>query len=118
MKNATLSIQVFAVYIFGLGLGAILIPQQIMSFLGITPPQEVWVRILGLVVFVISLYYFSMARQRIVPFYRITTWGRWIVGLGIISFALVGWGEPRIAIFGVIDTLGGIWTYYCLKKAV
>lgn len=117
MKNATLSIQIFATYLFIIGLGGIFIPQQMMGFLGITPPQEVWVRILALVIFVLSLYYFSMARQNIIPFYWITTWGRVIVGLGTFSFILAGWAEPRIAIFATIDTLGGIWTYFALKSA-
>ncbi len=116
MKNATLSIQVFGLYIMGLGLIAFFIPNSFFSFFGFHLTNEVWVRVLGAVIFPLGLYYLDMARQKVIPFFRATVWGRAIVALGMYTLVFTHLGEPRILGYAIIETLGPLWTYIAFKK--
>ncbi len=115
MTRAATSILVFGVYVVIVGLTLILSPNTLLGLLGIAPTTEVYIRILGLVAFVVGLYYCAAARQGVAPFFRWTLWGRGLVVVGLISFVALRLAPAVLATFGVIDALGATWTWFALR---
>ncbi|MEK7179861.1 MAG: hypothetical protein AAB706_00115 [Patescibacteria group bacterium] len=116
MKNATISIQVFGLYLLALSLVLILLPSELLSFLKFSVSDPIWFRVLGIPLFVIGLHYQYAAFQGDVMFFHVTTIARLIVCLLFIAFVLLKWLEPQAVLFGVTDAFGATWTWWALKK--
>jgi hypothetical protein len=54
-------------------------------------------------VLILACYYLTLARAA-VPFV-------------FLGFALLGWVEPILILFGLADLAGGVWTGVALRKA-
>jgi uncharacterized membrane protein HdeD (DUF308 family) len=115
MSRAAISILVFGIYILLNGIMMIVAPNAFLATLHQPPTQEPWLRVFGAVVFVLGLYYVQAARQEVVPFFRFTTWGRPLLLLILVSFAILRMVPPVIVLFGVIDAAGAIWTALALR---
>jgi hypothetical protein len=87
-----------------------------LATLGLPPTDEPWLRVLGIVVFVLGLYYIQAARKEVTPFFRWTTWGRPIVLAAFIAFVAAKIMPPVLLGFGVIDAAGAVWTALALRS--
>lgn len=116
MKNATISIQVFGIYLLALSLALILLPSELISFLKFSATDPTWFRVLGIPLFVIGLHYQYAAMQGDVMFFHVTTIARFTVCMLFIVFVLLKWLEPQAILFGVTDAIGATWTWWALKK--
>jgi hypothetical protein len=54
MSRAASSLFVFAVYLVGLGLGLLLVPNLLLRAFGAPPTSEVWIRVIGMLVLCLS----------------------------------------------------------------
>ena len=117
MTRAATSILVFGVYLIIAGVMLVLSPNTLLGLLGIAPTTEAYVRVLGLVVVAVGLYYSAAARQGVVPFFRWTIWGRGIVVVGLTTFVALKVAPAAIAIFAAIDALGATWTWFALRAS-
>jgi hypothetical protein len=115
MSRAASSIKFFAVYLFLLGPILAAAPNLLLSLLGIPPTSEVWIRVVGVLVFVLGVYSLVAARHELRPFFRASVVMRLFVFAAFSFFAIFGLGSPAIAVFGVIDLLGSIWTWFALR---
>lgn len=115
MSKSAFSAKVFAVYLFILGPVLILAPNVLLKLFGIAPATEVWIRVVGLLAFMLGVYVWVAAKHDNRPFLEASVYTRAFVFVALSAFAILGLGSPMLALFGVIDLCGGIWTYFALK---
>ncbi len=72
MSQAAKSLFVFGIYLCGLGLILLLVPNLILQLFGVPPTREVWIRINGMFVLCLSFYYVQAARHELTSFIRWT----------------------------------------------
>ena len=115
MSRATVSIFVFGIYAMIAGLGFIFIPNILLSLFSLPETDEVWIRVVGLLVFFVGGYYLVAARHNLTPFYRASAYFRVPFALGLILFVLLGYTGPGLVIFATLDLLGAAWTWWGLR---
>ena len=115
MTRAALSTKLFAAYLFLLGAVFVIAPNFLLSLFGI-PSAEGWARIVGILAFNIGAYAWVAARHEYKAFFVASVWIRVEAWLVLTVLALLGLVPPVIALFGVVDLVGGVWTGYCLRS--
>jgi hypothetical protein len=70
MKMSSISMIVFAGYLVCLGSIFIFIPNPVITFFGVPPTTEVWIRILGYILAALAFYYFMAVRENAENFFR------------------------------------------------
>lgn len=116
MSQAAKSLFVFGIYLCGLGLILLLVPNLMLQFFGATTTNEVWIRINGMFVLCLSFYYVQAARKELTIFIRWTVWTRVAVILFFTAFVLLVSAPKALLLFGLIDLSAAIWTWLALKK--
>ena len=107
---------VFGIYLGGLGLILLLVPNLILQLFGVPPTHEVWIRINGMFVLCLSFYYVQTARNELTIFIRWTVWTRVAVIFLFAAFVLLVSAPKALLLFGLIDLLAAMWTWLALKK--
>lgn len=116
MTAAARSIVVFGTYVVLVGAGLVIAPNAVIGPLGFPTAQEPWIRVLGVVVMVLGLYYVQAGRENTPAFFRWTVWGRCLVLVGFAGLVGVGQAPAPLILFGVIDALGGLWTFLAMRR--
>lgn len=116
MKMSSISMLVFAAYLFCLGFIFMLIPNPVIGLFGFPPTTEVWIRILGYVLSALAFYYFMAVRENSKSFYRWSVYARLPILPTFAAFVFTGIGPPIILLFGTFDTGCAIWTWRALKN--
>jgi hypothetical protein len=116
MKPVERSLQVFGVYLIGIGAALLFAPNLLLGVFGIAPTEEVWIRVLGLVAGILGVYYVIAAVHALRPFYRPTVILRTLAFITFLALALLKLGPPQLVIFGVIDLLAALWTWRALQR--
>jgi hypothetical protein len=114
MSRAAFSTKVFAAYLFLLGALFLTAPNLLLSLLGIAS-TEGWVRIVGLLAFNIGAYGWVAARHELRAFFVASVWMRVEVWIVLTVLAVLGLIPAIVALFGVADLLGGVWTHFSLR---
>lgn len=112
--SAKVSILVWSVYAFILGIGLLLVPESTVGLVGIHPVGElVWLRILGAVAVDLGILYYFGWRADLRWFYQATVFGRAVVvvSVGVIAIAS---GPLNLLVFSLIEAIGVIWTQSAL----
>ena len=115
MSKAAKSVFIFGIYLVINGLGFLLVPNTVLSMLGLPMTTEPWVHILGMLLLILAYYYIQSARSELTQFLRFTVYARASVIVFVITFIIVGIAPPILIIFAVIDLLSAIWTAFALK---
>lgn len=116
MSRAAKSLFVFGIYLCGLGLALLLVPNLLLQLFGVPPTHEVWIRINGMFVLCLSFYYVQVARHELTMFIRWTIPARIVVIVFFAAFVLLVSAPKALLLFGMIDLLAAIWTWIALKK--
>jgi uncharacterized membrane protein len=116
MKQSTLSMVVFAIYMALLCVLFILLPTTFAALFNLAPPDGLWIRILGMVMGILAFYYIMAVRAGDKSFYRWTFYGRLVVLPTFIAFVVLGTAPPIVLLFGAWDTGCGIWTGIALRR--
>jgi uncharacterized membrane protein len=117
MTAASRSVLVFGVYLLALGSGLLLVPDVLLALFGQPPATDPWLRVVGLVVLVVALYYLSAARSGTEAFFRWTTWGRPMAGVALIIMIAAGLLPRFVALLAFLDLAGAAWTAAALNRA-
>jgi hypothetical protein len=112
MNKASTSILVFGIYVVVVGLSLIFVPNIILSLFTLPAAEEVWIRVLGVVAVALGYYYIQASRDNNENFFKMSIWGRVGFAIGIAILAFVTPGHLPIIVFGIVDLLGAIWTWY------
>lgn len=116
MSRAAKSLFIFGIYLCGVGIALLLVPNLILQLFGLPTTGEVWIRINGMLLICLSFYYIQSARNDLTNFIRWTVLGRAAVIFYLAAFVLLVSAPKAILLFGLIDLLSAIWTWLALKK--
>jgi len=119
MSKTAKTIFYFGIYIILLGLILMVIPNVLLTIFTIPATTEVWIRVAGMLVFLLGYYYIRAARNEegMTKFFRWTVHTRSSVIVFFIIFVALGFVKPILILFGVIDLLGAIWTGITLRSS-
>jgi F0F1-type ATP synthase membrane subunit a len=117
MTHAARSVLVFSIYLFVLGGTLVTVPNALLSVFRIPPTSEVWIRVVGVLVLVLGLYYAAAARRGLEEFFRLTVPARGAVLVFFVAFVLLGLAPPVLALFGAVDAAAACWTALALRSA-
>lgn len=115
MSRAAVSMFVFGIYLLVIGPTLIVAPVFLTGLFGLDAPQEVWIRVVGVIAGVLGFYYVFAARREAKDFFWATVWGRPVVILFFTAFVLLDFAEPVLILFGAVDLLGAGWTFAALR---
>jgi len=116
MNSAAKSVYYFGLYLLLLSVALTVVPNFILSTFQLPETNEVWIRVVGVLVFSIGLYYVFMAPANNTLFLSLSVYIRLSILFWFIVFVLIGWVSPMLIMFGVVDAVGALWTFLELKK--
>lgn len=116
MNSSAKSIQVFGIYIVGLGLVLLVVPNVLLQAFGFEPTREPWIRVLGIVVAALGFYYLTASKSRATAFFAATVYGRTWLLLAFFALVLLGLAKPMLILFGAVDFAGAVWTWKALRS--
>lgn len=115
-SKAAFTIKVFGAYLFALGIVLALVPNLLLSVFAFPETNEVWIRVLGVVVINVGVYYWYAAVSEAKPFFLASVFARAFVLLAFAALVLLGFAKPMLIAFGAVDALGGLWTYFAFRS--
>jgi hypothetical protein len=116
MNRAAVSVFAWGIYLVGSGLGFFLTPNLVLPIFRFSPATEGWIRVAGLLVTIVGIYYIYCARNNDITFIRITAYGRVVFALGSLILVLFKLIEPPLLLIGAVDVCGAIWTWLSLRS--
>ena len=116
MTAAARSILVYAIYTFGLGATLLLVPNIPLPIFGLPQATEVWIRVAGMTVLFLSIFYFIAARNEYRQIFVASVPIRFAVVGFFAAFAIAGFTPWNILLFTPFDVLFAIWTWLSLRK--
>jgi len=115
MKKSSTSLLVFGVYLVGMGLGLVFMPNFVFGMLGLPASEEVWPHVVGVLALALAFYYISAARADLRSFAQWTVPARIGVFVIFTAFVLAGLVGPIMIMLGAVDLLGALWTGSALR---
>jgi hypothetical protein len=116
MNAAARSVCYFGFYLYLTGLTLITVPNVLLSTLQLPETNEVWIRVVGVLVFCIGYYYHRAGAGNIRAFFKHTIPTRGFVFLAFTGFVLLDYVSPVLIVFGAADLAGAVWTWMALRS--
>ena len=116
MSKAAFSIKASCCYILVLGLALVLVPNLVLSALRMPPTSEIWIRVLGVVVINIGVFYWIAAQTESVALFRASVVVRPLVLVWFAGFVVLGLTSPMLLVFGAVEVVGALWTWLALRS--
>ncbi len=116
MSSAGKSVFVFGIYLLVLGITLVVVPNLLLAVFAVPATSEVWIRVVGMLVLFLGVYYVQAARKGMTDFMRWTVYLRSSVILFFIAYVLLGFAPPTLILFGLVDLMGAIWTLWALRS--
>ena len=117
MTAAARSILVYSIYVFGLGATLTLVPNIPLPIFGLPQATEVWIRVAGMTVIFLSIFYAIAARNEYRAIFVASVPIRFAVVGFFAAFAAAGFTSWNILLFTPLDVLFAIWTWYGLRQS-
>ena len=115
MKSFSTSLLVFGIYLVGMGVGLVLMPNTVLGILGFSATDDIWPRVVGVLALALAFYYISAARSGVISFAQWTVSARIGVFVFFTAFVLAKWVGVVMILLGTVDLLGALWTARALK---
>jgi len=115
MSKSAFTIQAFSVYLMVMGMILLFLPNLLLSLFAIPFTSEVWIRVVGVLVFNIGIYYWFAAKSEVKAFFMASVYARAFVLAAFMVFVAIGLTSPTLILFGTVDFLGGVWTFLALR---
>jgi hypothetical protein len=116
MSRAGRSVNVFATYLIVLSVALLVAPNLLLETFALAPTSEVWIRVVGMLVAFLGIYYGVAARMEATAFFRATVMVRLSVPVFFLLFVLAGWAAWPLLIFAGVDLAGAVWTWAALRS--
>lgn len=84
MSRSAVSLRVFSLYMFVLGLTLILVPNLLLRAFGFPLTREVWIRIVGMLVLILGYYDLMASRTENIALFR------WSVHVRLLAPIVLG----------------------------
>ena len=116
MSPAARSVNLFGWYLLVVGTALLVSPNTLLGLFALGATTEVWIRVVGMLVVILGVYYRAAAAAELTPFFLATVLGRASVPVFFIAFILADLGEWPLLLFGAIDAAGALWTWRALQQ--
>ena len=116
MSTSAKTLVAFSVYLTGMGMGFIFVPNTLLSLLGMPATDEVWTRVVGMLALLLAFYYVQAARTELRPFMQWTVYTRLAVFVFFLGFVLAGLAGPVMILLGTVDAAGALATAWALRR--
>ena len=116
MSKSAQSLFVFSIYLFILGLILLVIPNVLLNLFSLPETNEVWIRVVGMLVFLLGFYDFQASKNEMIKFFQWSVYARAVVPIFFIVFVLLDFAPPILILFGVIDAAAALWTHLSLRS--
>jgi hypothetical protein len=116
MTAAARSLYYFGFYLMLTGVTLTVAPNLLLSLFGIPTTTEVWIRVLGNVVFTLGLGYVVVAPSNLRLFLVYSVYARAFVFVMFGVFVALDIAPWQLILFGVVDLAGAAWTYSGLRR--
>ena len=119
MSRAAKSLFFFGLYVISLGVFLVVAPNVLLKIFNVSETNEVWIRVVGVLVLIIGYYYVRAATDKkdMSNFYRWTIYARTSVLVFFVVFVLLDFVKPALILFGVFDFAGAVWTALALRSS-
>lgn len=114
MKDPVLASRVFGVYLAMSGLGFFVAPGTILPLLGLPPPTDVWIHLVGILTTILGMYFVYCAAPDQRRFFQATVIARLMFFSGVASLVVLGVAPSLLVLFGLVDLAGAAWTQLAL----
>jgi hypothetical protein len=115
MSRAAISLFAFGAYLLILGLVLMFVPNALLTLFGLAPTDEVWIRVVAMLVLILGCYDVLAARAELTPFFRWSVVLRASVIVFFAAFVALGMVPPMLLVFGVVDLAAAVWTAVALR---
>ena len=116
MTPASRSVYYFGFYLLATAVTLTAFPNVLLSLIQVPETTEVWIRLLGVIVFALGLYYVFMAPANNALFNMLTVYVRSSAFVFFLAFVLIGLAPMQMMLFGVVDLACALWTYSAIRK--
>jgi hypothetical protein len=111
VSKVAFTVKMFGYYLTALGVALVLVPNLLLSLFGMPVTTDVWIRVLGVGVFNVGVFYVFAARCEAKPLFRASVYTRSLVFTAFLVFVALGLASPVLILFGVADLAGAVSTY-------
>ena len=116
MSQVKKSIMASAIFTFISGIGLLFLPSFLFGLINLEVDDYLWVRIAGLLVLIVSLYYYAMLQLENDSIYHFTVWGRLLFAFGVFLLVWLKLAPATLMLFGFADFVLAGWTWIALKN--
>ena len=117
MSNAAKSILVHGIYLLGLGVVLLTIPNVPLTIVGLPETHEVWIRVVGMMSLVLGYYFVQSGRKELTDFFRSTLLTLSAAIVFFILFVLLGFAPINLLLLVAVDPVFIIWTALALRSS-
>ncbi len=103
------------VYVLLSGLQLLFIPNVLLGLFGLGEAHEIWIQILGLLVLVLTIYYYNIAKYGNEQLVMATVYGRLIFCAGLVMFVILGKAQLPLIGFAILETGLALWSWKEVK---
>ena len=116
MSHAGRSMFWFGFWVLACGIFLMFLPGMMLRVARVTVSNDVILRIQGMVLIFLAIYYFVAGRHpEFRPLYRVTVYTRASALPVTAVMVLLLRANPLIILFTVVDALGALWTALALR---
>jgi hypothetical protein len=105
------TVLVFGIYLLGLGTALVLVPNLLLSLFQISATSEVWIRVVGMLVLELGVFYVAAARKNWQGFIALTVPMRLSVIVFFAAFVFLANAPTMLLLFGATDFAFAAWTW-------
>jgi hypothetical protein len=117
MKKTIYTVKVFGVYTLIMGCILLFLPGYVLPLFGLPVGESpVWTRLLGFVLCCSGYYYIRSALAGNIDFARYTVHTRFLAPAVVVFLILSGEADWHFLSFGLVDGLGGLWTWLSIRN--
>ncbi len=114
MSRAAKSVFAFSFVFINGGLGLLLAPGLVLSFLGFSLTEFLFPRFLGMTMLVLAYYYIRAAWSGVAECFKWTVHARFMGVAFYTAFVVFGIAPISVLGFALMDFLGALWTQWAL----
>ena len=116
MNRTSKSILAFGLYSLIMGIVLLFLPTIVLPLFNLPVSGEPWLNLLGFVLICSGYYYCRSAFSGNLQFALYTTHTRFAAPLVVVYLIATGKADWHFLSFGIVDGLGGLWTWLELKR--
>ena len=117
MTPVARSVLIYSIYVFGLGATLLLAPNVPLPIFGLAQATEVWIRVAGMTVIFLGIFYVVAARNEYREIFVASVWIRFAVPFIFAGFVIAGFAPWNLILLTPLDVIFAIWTLMSLRSS-